>query len=104
MHTLYRKFNYRNIRLDDDAIGQTVGVLKRDGSIKQLRWCGFITRAKAKSKPNAQPVKLVITRVDGKDLAPGETVQGCLLPEGVYAVIHSEVVIINGDRTKAQGI
>ena len=41
MHTIYRKQNYRNIRLDDHTEGETVGVLTRDGRTHQMRWLGF---------------------------------------------------------------
>lgn len=93
MHTLIRKQNYRNILLEDSTDGETVGVLKRDGSIRQIRWLGFINRRDAK-RIRGQPVKLVISRVDGVDLEAGEYVQGCLTDAGVYAVVDSQVAVI----------
>ena len=94
MHTLVRKQNYRNIELIDSTEGETVGVVRRDGSVQQIRWLGFINRKDAKRSPG-QSVKLAISRVDGADLAPGEYVQGCLTDAGVYAVVDSSVAVIS---------
>ena len=94
MHTIYRKQNYRNIRLDDDTEGETVGVLTRDGRTHQMRWLGFIKREDAR-RSRGRPVKLVISRVEREDLQPGQYVQGCLMEEGVYAVIDSAVAVVD---------
>ena len=39
-------------------------------------------------------MKLVISRVGRTDLQPGQYVQGCLVKEGVYAVVDSEVALV----------
>ena len=93
MHVLYRKLNFRNIKLVDQRSGEKVGVLRRDGTYEFVPWLGFINRKHAK-KSAGMPVKLKISRVDGVDLQPGEFVQGCLVSSGVYAVIDSSVVIL----------
>ena len=97
MHTIYRKQNYRNIRLDDHTEGETVGVLTRDGRTHQIRWLGFIKRENAR-RSTGRPVKLVISRVGKEDLQSGQYVQGCLVEEGVYAVIDSVVVVVGGKK------
>lgn len=94
MHTLIRKLNHRNIRLEDERTGDTVEVLLRDGGGQPVTWLGFIGRADAKLA--GRPVKLKIQRVDGVDLKPGEYVHGCLTSEGVYGVIDSQVAIVRG--------
>lgn len=93
MHVLYRKLNYRNIKLTDDCSGQTVGVRCRDGSHQYVLWLGFIQRREA-VRLRGRAVKLVVSRVDGRDLVEGEYVQGCLLSRGVYGVIDSDVAIV----------
>ncbi len=98
MHTIYRKQNYRNIELTSAEQGATVGVLRRDGKIDYRPWLGLIKRADAK-RSTGRPVKLLISRVDGYDLANGEYVQGCLSAcGGVYAVIDSKVAVIKGSK------
>ena len=98
-HKLYRKLNHRNIRLDSDTVGETVGILCKDASIQYRVWGGFKTRVEAKRIRRALPVLLNISRVDGVDLIDGEYVQGCLLDDRVYAVIDSQVAIVT--KTKA---
>ena len=93
MHVIYRKQNYRNIRLDDHTEGETVGVLTRDGRTHQIRWLGFIKREDAR-RSIGRPVKLVISRVGRVDLEQGQYVQGCLVEEGVYAVTDSVVAVV----------
>ena len=92
-HTIFRKQNYRNIRLEDHTEGETVGVLARDGRSHQIRWLGFIKREDAR-RSRGRPVKLVISRVGRTDLQPGQYVQGCLVEEGVYAVVDSAVAVV----------
>ena len=94
MHTIFRKLNHRNIRLDNDTEHETVGVMDREGKAHQVRWLGFISRTDAKRA--GRPVKLQISRVESTDLQPGQFVQGCLVDRGVYAVIDSSVAIIEG--------
>lgn len=52
----------------------------------------FISRQNAR-RSQGKPVKLVISRVDGEDLVPGQFVQGCLTDYGVFAVLDSRVAI-----------
>ena len=94
VHTLFRKQNYRNIRLEQDTENETVGVLTRDGKAHPVRWLGFIDRAEAK-QIRGRPVKLVISRVGRIDLEPGQYVQGCLVEGGVYAVTDSQVAVVS---------
>lgn len=103
MHTLFRKHNYRNIRLEQDTENETVGVLKRDGKSHQVRWLGFISREKARQAAG-KSVKLVISRVECVDLQAGEYVQGCLVREGAYALTDSVVAVIgeNADSVDAR--
>lgn len=98
MHTLFRKQNYRNIRLEQDTEDETVGVLSRDGKAHQVRWLGFITREEA-IQSGGKPVKLVISRVESVDLEPGQYVQGCLVANGVYAITDSVVAVVQGRST-----
>ena len=91
-HVLYRSQNYRNIRLDESTVGKAeVGVFRKDGSIKYVRWEGFIDRRDAKSHYASIPVLLKVKRVDGEDLPENTFVQGCWINHGVYAVIDSDV-------------
>jgi hypothetical protein len=100
MIVLYRKQNYRNIALSSDNAGnELVGVLRRDGTIEMVRWLGLISQDKAKALPDAKPVKLVISHVvndrrDTRDLVPGEFVQGCWTPAGVYCVVAERVICV----------
>jgi len=67
----------------------------RSGEIRLVRWLGFITVFDARERQNdVRPVKLVVSRVDGEDLQPGEYVQGCLGDEGVWAVLDTTVRVI----------
>lgn len=101
MHILYRKQNYRNIELTKNEQGETVGVLCRGGKNEMRPWLGLITRSKAR-QTGGLSVKLLISRVDGYDLKPGEYVQGCLVADGVYAVVDTEVAIISSAKCAAR--
>ena len=94
-HILYRKQNYRNIKLDAKSIGETVGVLRKDKTLKMVRWAGFIRREKAKNDHRSKPVLMSISRIDGVDLQEGQYVQGCLIGSEVYAIVDSEVAVVN---------
>lgn len=100
MHTLIRKLNHKNIRLDEDSAGsgETVGVMTRSGKAHHIRWMGFISRTDAR-RSGGKSVKLIISRVDGAELAPGQYVQGCLVANGVYAVLDCEVAILSTDKS-----
>jgi len=99
MHTLYRRQNYRNIRLDDSSVDkETVGVLSKSGALKYVKRKGFILRDRARSLHGARPVLLAISRVDGYDIEPGSYVKGCYFGGGVYAVIDSKLSIVRREK------
>jgi len=97
---LARRINHRLIELHPNTRGETVGVLRRDGSYDYRPWLGFIDRKQARRL--GKPVKLQITRVgyqadvhiDWRDVAKGRHVQGCLTAAGVYAVADWGVRIL----------
>ena len=99
---LCRKLNARNIQLCHDTKGQTVGVLRRNGEYRYLPWLGFLDRSEASTR--GKSVRLLIDRIgqgdaDGwnikwVDLEPGRHVQGCLTPQGVFAVVDRAVRVI----------
>lgn len=102
MHRLYRRANHRNIELlVPNEAGETVGLLLRDGSHKYFRWCGLMSRSEAKLS-GGRSVKLAISRIDDRWLTEGEYVQGCLLSEGVYGIIDTEVSVISPHRVSRQ--
>ena len=80
--------------------GETVGVLRRDGSYDYRTWLGFIDRVEARKL--GKPVKLQVARVgyqdevhiDWRDVAKGRHVQGCLTPDGAYAVADWTVRVV----------
>ncbi|MEM7077646.1 MAG: hypothetical protein AAF513_03355, partial [Pseudomonadota bacterium] len=89
---LARHLNKRLIELRHTSRGETVGVLRRDGSYEYVQWLGFVDRAGALQ--SGKPVKLLVARVGHdhephilwRDVPKGRHVQGCLTPHGVYAV------------------
>ena len=97
-HILYRKQNFRNIKLDQDTIGETVGVVLKNESLKFMRWAGFIRRETAKADYRAKPVLLAISRIDGEDLQDGEYVQGCMIGANVYVVVDSKVSVVRKNK------
>lgn len=102
MFVLWRKLNYRNIRLDADNAGaEEVGVRRKDGSATLVRWLGFIELVEARKIREAIPVKLIINRMDNEFMEPGEFVQGCYLPsrDGVYAVYSATIRRLQTDQT-----
>lgn len=97
---LARYLNKRLIELHPSTKGETIGVLRRDGSYDYRPWLGFIDRAQARKL--GKPVKLNVARVgyqgeyhiDWRDVARGRHVQGCLTDRGVYAVADWSVRIV----------
>ena len=95
MPSLLRRFNYKNIVFDEDASRQSIGVLKRDGSIQYVRWLGFISLEGAKTIPHSKAVKLEVFAVSEQNtldynwdnLGDGEYIQGCLTTSGVFGVL-----------------
>lgn len=97
---LARRLNQRLIELHAHTRGETVGVLRRDGTYEFCPWLGFVDRKQARGL--GKPVKLQVARVgyhvdvhiDWRDVAKGRHVQGCLTPAGVYAVADWSVRIV----------
>jgi hypothetical protein len=101
MLVLIRQLNKRNIRLDAHNVRrETVGVRQRNGEYRYVTWLGFISRDEAIH--SGRPVKLEISRMgyergvstDWIDVLAGQHIQGCLTPEGVYAVLEPVVRVI----------
>lgn len=98
---LCRKLNHRNIELHHTSSGESVGVRRRNGEYRYVAWLGFLDRGEARER--GQPVKLLVTRVGRstshgtvwRDLATGQHVQGCLTRQGAYAVIDTDVRILD---------
>jgi len=110
---LNRKFNQRNIRLDDDVSRETVGYLCQDGSHRYVYWLGFIERGEARARQGAIPVRLVdISRIGAQgpvstswqDISENRYVQGCLTEGGVYGVYEQSVVLVDAPIAKVPGI
>jgi len=97
---LARRLNKRVIELHAHTRGETVGVLRRDGSYDYRPWLGFVDRNQAREL--GKPVKLQVARVgfqadihiEWRDVANGRHVQGCLTPAGVYAVADWNVRVV----------
>lgn len=97
---LGRYLNKRFIELRHGARGEVVGVLTRFGDYRYVRWLGFVGRQRAREL--GKPVKLEINRigrrgefgVDWDEIPPDKHVQGCLTPEGVYAVLQPWVRLL----------
>ena len=89
-HKIIRKFNHRNISLEEqNPDGHTVGVVV-DGKVIYKRWLGTISRNDARH--TGKPVRLKLSRINGYDLKENEFAHGCWVDEGVYAV--TDVIII----------
>lgn len=98
---LARRLNMRLIHLSEENAGtQDVGVLRRNGRYRYVRWLGFVGKGEASKL--GRPVKLEIRRigdaslpgVNWVDVPAGQHVQGCLTRRGVYAVVESSVRIV----------
>ena len=97
---LARYLNKRLIELYDNTHGETIGVLRRDGSYEYRPWLGFVQRERALAL--GRPVKLQVARVGQqgetqvvwRDIPIGRHVQGCLTQRGVYAVADWNVRLV----------
>ena len=97
---LARYVNKRLIELHASTKGETIGVMRRDGSYEYRQWLGFIDRLEARKI--GKPVKLQVSRVgyegeiqiDWSDVAKDRHVQGCLTASGVYAVADWSVRVV----------
>ena len=100
MRALLRSINYKKITLNHKTTGEYVDVQLRSGETISRSWLGFIDVTEAKELPDARPVKLLVDRYnDGNgwvDLQPSERIQGCLVADGVYAVLSSQIRVIAG--------
>ena len=89
-HKIYRKLNARNVELvtpNDD--NEVVGVIFADG-VKFHKWLGPINRTEGKKR--GRPCRVLLSRVDGYDLKPGEFGHGVWTEQGVYVI--ADVAII----------
>ena len=97
---LARYLNKRLIELYDNTHGETVGILRKDGSYEYRPWLGFVSRERALKM--GRPVKLQVARVGQqgdarivwKDVPQGRHVQGCLTHQGAYAVADWSIRLI----------
>lgn len=98
---LVRQLNKRMIRLDAANVrGETVGVRQRSGEYRYVPWLGFLSREDAVRI--GRPVKLKVLRIGHErqsatewiDVPAAQHVQGCLTPEGAYAVVETAVRVI----------
>ncbi len=97
---LARRLNKRLIELHDNTLGETVGILRRDGTYEYRSWLGFVDRNQARHL--GSPVKLQVARVgylgdthiSWRDVSRGRHVQGCLTAAGVYAVADWSVRLV----------
>ena len=97
---LARRLNKRLIELHHSTQGETVGLLRKDGTYGYFPWLGFLLREKAFNL--GKPVKLEIARigwerlssVEWRDIPKGKHVQGCLTERGAYAVIAQDIRIV----------
>jgi hypothetical protein len=100
MIVLARYLNKRLIELYPNTEGETVGVLRKDGTYEYRPWRGLIDRERAMML--GRPVKLHVARVGyqgtvhvvWRDVPKGRHVQGCLTPEGAYAVTDWNVRLV----------
>ena len=97
---LARRLNQRLIELYPQTRGETIGVLRRDGSYEYCQWLGFVNRERAIQL--GRPVKLLVARVGHqgdsrltwKDIPKGRHIQGCLTAQGAYAVADWNVRLV----------
>ena len=97
---LARHLNKRLIELYANTRGETIGILRRDGSYEYRQWLGFVDRERAIEL--GRPVKLKVARVGQqgssrivwKDIPKGRHVQGCLTQKGAYAVADWSIRLI----------
>lgn len=97
MTIIRTRINYRNYTLGNiPELGDTIGVITRDGNYLHCRWSGFIERFEAMAKPDAIPVKLFANAYkmdDGVigswvDIGNAHALQGCWQAGNVWAVLY----------------
>lgn len=100
MLSIARRQNYRIIELSHTTRNEAVEVRLADGRYRFVPWRGFIGADRALNLPNARPVKLKVSKVRNsqregwRDLPKGAFVQGCLTPDGVFAVVDHRVRVL----------
>lgn len=100
MLVLLWKLNHKHVHLDQDTVGEDIGILCRNGEYRYVPWRGFIRQELAVDLRSGKPVKLRVERVGtpGKistvweDVDPQQHVQGCLTSHGVYAVLVEDFI------------
>ena len=93
MIVLARYLNKRLIELYPNTEGETVGVLRKDGTYAYRPWRGLIDRERAMTL--GRPVKLHVARVGHQGAVHvAWRGQGCLTPEGAYAVTDWNVRLV----------
>jgi len=107
MPALRYRFNYANRTLEPGPNSAQVAVYLKDGGTRYQRWLGFIDLADAKQIHNAIAVKLIVEEYSndeiGRDwikIPEGHVIQGCLTPEGVYAVTETNVRMVSTSTDK----
>lgn len=93
---LRRAMNYRTMQLSERTPGETVGLLRRDGTLSYRAWCGFIDVHDARLIAGAIPVKMAIAAFALSDepgarwtaLPSNRFLQGCLTADGVRCVLR----------------
>ena len=103
MQTLWRRWNYRRLRLDTGALGTPVKVLERDGRTAWCAWQGFLAADAARQMPGMRAVRLVIERVDDRVLDPDEYVKGARLDDFAWAVLDQSVSVVGPPTAAAPG-
>ncbi len=97
---LARYVNKRLIELYANTKGETVGILRKDGTYEYRPWLGFVDRSRAIGL--GKPVKLQVarvgqqmeTRVAWQEVPRGRHVQGCLTRHGAYAVADWNIRLV----------
>lgn len=99
---IFRRLNKRLIALCDSTVGETIGVLKKNGEYKYVAWGGFIREQEARVS-KLKWVKLSADHVGRSDdlsidrsppLPLGRHVLGCLKGNLVFAVVRDDFVIL----------
>ncbi len=104
MAILRRRFNYAWQTFERSGVGGDIPVFLRCGKTVNVRWLGFIDVNHARCIPNARPVRLLVdmftdldSPLEWRTLSPGEFVQGCLVADGVFAVVETKVKLVHTD-------
>ncbi len=101
MPILRKKFNYAWLNFEPGGRGGQVEVYLRNGRTRAVRWLGFIELNQARVMPGAKSVRLKVDRYtnreapfDWETVHAGQYVQGCLIEEGVFAVVETKLKLV----------